>query len=107
MLSACSLLAACVSAQAQDAQDKTRRNRIRRFRRIADEDPQLPNGKSQKDAIAKQQHEQALKDADELVDTAQATAETNCRKPAITLFRSRRSRKRKKSKSWRERFAAA
>jgi hypothetical protein len=36
-----------------------------------DEDPRLPDGKSQKNAIAKQQHEQALKDADELVSAAQ------------------------------------
>ena len=37
----------------------------------SDEDPRLPDGKSQKNAIAKQQHEQALKDADELVSAAQ------------------------------------
>jgi len=36
-----------------------------------DEDPRLPDGKSQKNAIAKQQHEQALKDANELVSAAQ------------------------------------
>ncbi len=36
-----------------------------------DEDTKLPNGKSQKNEIAKQQHEQALKDANELVATAQ------------------------------------
>jgi hypothetical protein len=35
------------------------------------EDRKLPNGKSQKDAIAKQEHEAALKDADELVTLAQ------------------------------------
>jgi hypothetical protein len=34
-------------------------------------DTRLPNGKSQKDAIAKQSHEQALKEADELVSLAQ------------------------------------
>jgi hypothetical protein len=38
----------------------------------ADEDQKLPNGKSQKDAIAKEQHEQALKDANELIAAAQA-----------------------------------
>ncbi len=36
-----------------------------------DEEPRLPDGKSQKNAIAKEQHEQALKDAGELVDAAQ------------------------------------
>jgi hypothetical protein len=36
-----------------------------------DEDTRLPNGKSQKDAIAKQQHEEALKDAQNLISTAQ------------------------------------
>ena len=36
-----------------------------------EEDEKLPNGKSQKDAIAKQQHEQALKDTDELIAAAQ------------------------------------
>jgi len=35
------------------------------------EDPRLPNGKSQKNAIAKDQHEQALKDADQLVAAAE------------------------------------
>ncbi len=35
------------------------------------EDPRLPDGKSQKNAIAKQKHEQDLKDADQLVTAAQ------------------------------------
>jgi hypothetical protein len=35
-----------------------------------DEDRKLPNGKSQNDAIAKQNHEQALKDANELIAVA-------------------------------------
>jgi hypothetical protein len=35
------------------------------------EDKKLPNGKSQKDEIAKQQHQQALKDAEALVSLAQ------------------------------------
>jgi hypothetical protein len=34
------------------------------------DDPRLPNGKSQKNAIAKEQHEQALKDAEQLVAVA-------------------------------------
>ena len=36
-----------------------------------DEDTKLPNGKSQKDAIAKHEHEEMLKDAQDLVTTAQ------------------------------------
>ena len=36
-----------------------------------DEDTKLPNGKSQKDAIAKHEHEEALKDADDLIVAAQ------------------------------------
>jgi hypothetical protein len=36
-----------------------------------DDDPRLPDGKSQKNAIAKEQHEQALKDAEQLVAAAQ------------------------------------
>jgi hypothetical protein len=36
-----------------------------------EEDPRLPDGKSQKNAIAKEQHEQALKDSERLVAVAQ------------------------------------
>lgn len=36
-----------------------------------DEDEKLPNGKSQKDAIAKEEHEQALKDTSDLIAVAQ------------------------------------
>lgn len=36
-----------------------------------DQDQKLPNGKSLKNAIAKEEHEQALKDANELVSVAQ------------------------------------
>src|SRR5689334_22643118 len=35
------------------------------------EDQRLPDGKSQKDAIAKEQHEQALKDAHQLITMAE------------------------------------
>jgi hypothetical protein len=35
-----------------------------------DEDKKLPNGKSQKDAIAQQEHAEALKEADRLVELA-------------------------------------
>jgi hypothetical protein len=36
-----------------------------------DEDTRLPDGKSQKNAIAKQQHEEALKDVNDLLAVAQ------------------------------------
>ena len=39
------------------------------------EDAKLPNGKSQKDAIAKQEHQQALKDVNELIGVAQQLRE--------------------------------
>lgn len=35
------------------------------------DDPKLPNGKSQKDAISKQSHEEALKEAEALIQLAQ------------------------------------
>jgi Zn-dependent oligopeptidase len=44
------------------------------FPKTPEEDKKLPNGKSQKDAIAKQNHEQSLKDANDLI-----TAATNLR----------------------------
>ena len=37
----------------------------------ANEEPRLPDGKSQRNAMAKQEHDQALKDADHLVTVAQ------------------------------------
>jgi hypothetical protein len=37
-----------------------------------DEDGKLPNGKSQKDAIAKQNHEASLKDASDLLQAAKS-----------------------------------
>jgi len=39
-------------------------------KRPDEEDRKLPNGKSQKDAIAKQNHEQSLKDANEMIQAA-------------------------------------
>jgi hypothetical protein len=36
-----------------------------------DEDTRLPNGKSQKDAISKQAHEEALKDVESLIHLAE------------------------------------
>ncbi len=40
------------------------------FPKLPEEDRKLPNGKSQKDAIAKQNHEQSLKDVNELIEAA-------------------------------------
>jgi len=40
------------------------------FPKHPEEDTKLPNGKSQKDAIAKYNHEQSLKDAEELIAAA-------------------------------------
>src|SRR5690242_8734220 len=45
--------------------------RFPRVPRIPDDDARLPNGKSQKNAMAKQNHEEALKDAEDLVVAAQ------------------------------------
>ena len=42
------------------------------FPKRPEEDGKLPNGKSQKDAIAKQNYEQSLKDADDLVEAAKS-----------------------------------
>jgi hypothetical protein len=39
--------------------------------RIPDDDVRLPNGKSQKDAISKQAHEDALKDVESLIHLAE------------------------------------
>jgi Zn-dependent oligopeptidase len=61
-----SLLASPLTADAQAPYD-----RQLPVRRDPDEEARLPNGKSQKDAIAKQNHEEALKDAQSLVSTAQ------------------------------------
>jgi hypothetical protein len=36
-----------------------------------DEDPRLPNGKSQKDAISKEAHEEALKEVESLIQLAE------------------------------------
>jgi hypothetical protein len=40
-----------------------------------EEEPRLPNGKAQRDAIAKKQHEDALKDAEQLVTLAEEIRE--------------------------------
>lgn len=61
------LLPAFSAAQEQFPADQRRPDP---FPKLPEEDRKLPNGKSQKDAIAKQNHEQALKDADELIEAA-------------------------------------
>lgn len=62
------LLPGLVRAQAQDPQEQDRQLPLPPN---SDEDRRLPNGKSQKDAIAKQEHQQMLKDANDLVAAAQ------------------------------------
>jgi hypothetical protein len=63
------LASAALRGQAPDPQDPQHRNNFPPH--PGEGDVKLPNGKSQKDAIAKQNHEQALKDAQALVDLAQ------------------------------------
>jgi hypothetical protein len=67
-LSAGPLFGGKLGAQTIDQQNPSRDDRLK----VPDsnEDQRLPDGRSQKNAIAKQQHEQALKDADELCDMA-------------------------------------
>ncbi len=65
-----SLLASAVlSAKTQDPQNPP--DRTLPIPPNPGEDTKLPNGKSQKDAIAKQQHEQMVKDANDLLAAAQ------------------------------------
>ena len=58
-----------LSAASQDEQIPD--DRKLKLPTLDDDDKKLPDGKSQKNAIAKAQHEAALKDADTLVATAQ------------------------------------
>jgi hypothetical protein len=60
-------LLAPLTASAQEQEDP----RFPRIPRIPDEDARLPNGKSQKNAMAKQNHEEALKESEDLVTAAQ------------------------------------
>ena len=62
------LLSPVLSAQEQFPSDDRRRPDP--FPKHPEEDAKLPNGKSQKDAIAKYNHEQSLKDANDLVEAA-------------------------------------
>lgn len=64
------LSSAVVSAQDPDQQPDPRNPRILRAP-DPDEDQKLPNGKSQKDEIAKQDHQEAMKEAESLVSMAQ------------------------------------
>jgi len=61
--------AAISSAQEQEPDDPTHSH----LPRIPnpDEDKKLPNGKSQKDEIAKQDHQQALREAEDLLAMAE------------------------------------
>ncbi len=62
------LAPAVLAAASQDPQEPERRLPIPPN---PDEDKKLPNGKSQKNAIAKEDHEHALKDANDLIALAQ------------------------------------
>jgi hypothetical protein len=61
-----SLLASPLGADTQEPDD-----RQLPIPRNPEEEARLPNGKSQKNAIAKQNHEEALKDAQDLISVAQ------------------------------------
>lgn len=65
------LLAFLASATGHSAQVQDPENRRFPPDRQKDEDPKLPNGKSQKDAISKQAHEDALKEVESLIQLAE------------------------------------
>lgn len=58
---------AALAARTQEPQDRPRIPTPDK----PDEDVKLPNGKSQKDAIAKEDHEAAMKDVNELITVAE------------------------------------
>jgi hypothetical protein len=60
---------AALLAQTQDPQENNPHTLP--IPRDPSEDSRLPNGKSQKNAMAKQDHEQALKDANDLIAVAE------------------------------------
>jgi hypothetical protein len=66
----CLFASALLPAASQDASQPGVPRR-EPFPKPGDDDDKLPDGKSQKNAIAKQEHEQALKEADELIAAAQ------------------------------------
>ncbi len=63
---------ACLAAGRQTSQFPEDQNeRKLPLPELGDDDKKLPNGKSQKNAMAKEQHQQALKDANQLITLAQ------------------------------------
>jgi hypothetical protein len=67
-----SIVSALCCAQQQDGQEPPGNRRIPPIPSPSNpEDRKLPNGKSQNDAIAKQNHEQALKDTNDLITVAE------------------------------------
>lgn len=60
---------ACMAARGQESQLPD--DRRLSVPQLSEEDKKLPNGKSQKNEMAKAQHEQALKDANELINVAE------------------------------------
>jgi Zn-dependent oligopeptidase len=67
-----SIASALLCAKGQDAQEQQPDRHLPPFPNPnkRDDDRKLPNGKSQNDAIAKRNHEQALKDANDLITVA-------------------------------------
>jgi hypothetical protein len=67
-----SIASALSYAKGQDSQEQPPDRHLPPFPNPnkRDDDRKLPNGKSQNDAIAKQNHEQALKDANDLLAVA-------------------------------------
>lgn len=61
------LASASLLSQSQDQQN----DRTLPLPPNPNEDTKLPNGRSQKDAIAKEEHEAALKDVNDLINVAQ------------------------------------
>ncbi len=67
-----SIASALCCAHQQDGQEPPGSRRIPPIPSPSNpEDRKLPNGKSQNDAIAKQNHEQALKDTNDLISVAE------------------------------------
>jgi hypothetical protein len=64
-----SLLVSPLAAAAQEQEDQHRLTLPEDPK--GDKDQKLPNGKSRNDAIAKKQHEDAMRDVDDLVSAAQ------------------------------------
>jgi Zn-dependent oligopeptidase len=67
-----SIASALLYAKGQDSQEQSPNRHLPPFPNPnkRDDDRKLPNGKSQNDAIAKQNHEQALKEANDLITVA-------------------------------------